>query len=220
MFRRDDVKILRDNKAFMINLMFPLAVIGIIFIVMWPIFLWEKNIEEIIKTWVIFLCPMIFIILIAQLFSAKSYSSQLIMYGNKKVTVKRCSIKCIHDGIPIGEREERIDEFFLDELEAYGLSHQYLEHRVEFNYHPGVKGCTELFFQLKSGKKIGYDIMYCNNREIEDFFNYIYDETGIKVLRKEETEKEIKLKKRLVIFAIILIILENIVLIGEMIAEK
>ncbi len=191
------LKTLRNNKIWVLNTAFPTAVIGIVFFYIGYFYLCADMLEEVKGILFSLILMDVTLVLAANLMSIGSYRRQWIQYGNGKVTVRRVSRLCLSGGMPLGNEEDREDTFRLEELEAYGLSGQCLDHQVEKSAHRARSGDLELFFQLKSGKKIGYDMRYCMRKDLDELFEYIYRGTGIKVAwspdpRKEADKKVIK----------------------------
>lgn len=106
------------------------------------------------------------------------YRTHQIQYGNGKVLIRRFS-KRIVDNVPVGEWEVREDEFSMDEIVAYGLSWQILGYYVEYHCSSQKSIATECFFQLKDGRRIGYEMTYYTKRQEEEFMKYLYEGTGI-----------------------------------------
>lgn len=102
-----------------------------------------------------------------------------IKYGDEKVIVRRVSKICV-DGRPTGKWKSREDSFGLEEIEAYGLSKQILGHYVECHRCTSYRWpAEECFFQLKNGKVIGCEIGFYPRRARNEFFQYLYEKTGI-----------------------------------------
>ena len=123
------------------------------------------------------LCSMMFLLLGA-FAGIRIYCTHWIRYGNERVVIKRVSKDRVN-GRPVGKWKNREDTFLLEEIEAYGLSWQVLGYYVEYHRSSGGSLTTEVFFQLKNGKRIGYEMGYYTRRAEEEFFRYIYDNTGI-----------------------------------------
>lgn len=79
----------------------------------------------------------------------------------------------------MGGWENREDEFQLEEIAAFGLSKQVLPYSVEYHRSSGGRLETECFFQLKNGKMIGYEMLYYMDKDIDMFFRYISENTGL-----------------------------------------
>ncbi len=92
-------------------------------------------------------------------------------YG--EVIIRRVSKELVN-GLPSGKWLDREDEFLLEEIEAYGLSMQVLGTFVE--YHKSNRGSltTECFFQLKDGRRIGYETGY--------FYGIILDKDAFSII--------------------------------------
>lgn len=117
--------------------------------------------------------------LLLGVFSGKVHCTHWIKYGNGKVVIRRVSKECVN-GRPVGKWESREDTFLLEEIEAYGLSKQALGDYVERHRCTSYKcPAVECFFRLKNGKIIGCEIGYYPRREIEEFFRYLHEKTGI-----------------------------------------
>lgn len=101
-----------------------------------------------------------------------------IRYGDGKVTIRRVSKERVN-GRPVGKWENREDTFLLEEIDCYGLSWQVLGQYVEYHRSSGGSLATEVFFQLKNGKRIGYETAYYTRKGEEDFWRYLYEGTGI-----------------------------------------
>ncbi len=110
----------------------------------------------------------------------KTYYTHWIKYGDGKVIIRRVSKELIN-GLPSGKWLDREDEFLLEEIEAYGLSMQVLGTFVE--YHKSNRGSltTECFFQLKDGRRIGYETGYYTRKTEREFFSYILKGTGLEL---------------------------------------
>lgn len=135
---------------------------------------WEGDIDDGIY---LVLHSVLFILLGAFL-GIRTYCTHWIEYGNERVVIRRVSKECVN-GRSVGKWKNREDTFLLDEIVAYGLSWQVLGHYVEYHKSSGGSLTTEVFFQLKNGKRIGYETVYYTRREEEEFFRYIHDKTGI-----------------------------------------
>lgn len=120
----------------------------------------------------------ILLILIGAFGGIRIYCTHWIKYGNGKVVIRRVSKKCVN-GRAVGKWENREDTFLLEEIDGYGLSWQILGRYVEYHRSSRRALTTEIFFQLKNGKRIGYEEVYYMRREEKEFFRYIYEGTGI-----------------------------------------
>ena len=107
------------------------------------------------------------------------YRTHWIKYGDGKVTIRRVSKDCINGGRPLGKWKNREDTFLLEEIESYGLSWRVLGHCLEYHRSSGASLTTEYFFKLKSGKMIGFEIIYYTRNQDKEFRRYIYENTGI-----------------------------------------
>ncbi len=125
-----------------------------------------------------FMIISIVLIMIGIITGLSIYCTHWIKYGNKSVIIKRVSKKSVNDR-PIGKWEKREDEFLLEELVAYGLSRGILPHSVEFHRSSGGTLETECFFRLKNGEMIGYEVGYYMPKDIDAFYRYIFEETGL-----------------------------------------
>ncbi len=119
----------------------------------------------------------------------KMYYTHWIKYGDGKIIIRRVSKEMVN-GMPVGKWKNREDEFLLEEIEAYGLSMQVLGTFVE--YHKSNRGSltTECFFQLKGGRRIGYETGYYTRKAEREFFGYILKETGIELKIKQCSKVE------------------------------
>lgn len=118
------------------------------------------------------------------------YLTHSIRYGDGKAVIRRYSKKRV-DGRPVGKWRIREDEFSLEEIDEYGYSIRRLGGYGDVEYHlnSGAKfGIVEVFFQLKDGKRIGYDGGYYTRKAANEFFNYIFEETG-KEFQKSKSVK-------------------------------
>lgn len=106
------------------------------------------------------------------------YRTHWIRYGDGKVTIRRISKEMVN-GRPVGKWENREDTFLLEEIDSYGLSWQVLGRYVEYHRSSGKSLTTECFFQLKNGKKVGFEMVYYKRKGEEEFFHYIFNGTGI-----------------------------------------
>lgn len=110
------------------------------------------------------------------------YCTYWIRYGDGKIIVRRVSKKCMNGRVS-RKWEKNEDEFLLEEIEAYGPSMEFLGHFVE-RYRISGRCARECFFQLKNGKRIGFDMTCYRPKETEELFRYIYEGTGIELLRR------------------------------------
>lgn len=123
------------------------------------------------------------------------YCTHWIMYGNDKIVIRRVC-KEWENGRLVGKWKNREDTFMLEEIEAYGLSMPVLGRCVEHHRSSGGKLRMEVFFQLKNGKKIAFELLYYT-KAIDEFFQYIHDKTGIEFQDgKKKKSKKRKLKKK------------------------
>lgn len=113
------------------------------------------------------------------------YCTHWIRYGDGKVTIRRVSKERVN-GRPVGKWENREDTFLLEEIDCYGLSWQVLGQYVEYHRSSGRSLTTECFFQLKNGKRIGYETAYYTRKGEEVFWRYLYEGTGIALQRDEK----------------------------------
>ncbi len=133
--------------------------------------------------------PLIFMGIFCFLFFAyvglKMYNTHWIKYGEGKIVIRRVSKERVN-GRPVGKWKNREDAFLLEEIEGYGLSMQVLGAFVE--YHKSSRGSltTECFFQLKDGRRIGYETGYYTRKAEREFFSYIQKETGMELKRKRK----------------------------------
>ncbi|MCM1047959.1 MAG: hypothetical protein NC433_06000 [Clostridiales bacterium] len=109
------------------------------------------------------------------------YRQKSITYGNGRVTLRRVSKECVNGtGTPVGKWKNREDTFLLDELETYGVSRQVLGYELEYDRaRMRDRYNLEIFFQLKDGKKLAYEMSYHTHKQIKEFLNYIHEETGL-----------------------------------------
>lgn len=105
------------------------------------------------------------------------YHTHWIQYGKGKIIIRRVSKKRIN-GISKGKWENREDEFLVEDIEAYGLSEKIFGYSVEC-HRCSARYEMECFFQLKGGRKIGFEMICYLLKDMEELFNYIYEETGL-----------------------------------------
>lgn len=135
------------------------------------------------------------LILTAAVGGLRIYCTHWIMYGNDKIVIRRVSKERVN-GRAVGKWKNREDTFLLEEIEAYGLSWPVLGQCVEYHRSSGGSLTTEVFFQLKNGKKIGFEMGYYT-KAIDEFIQYIHDKTGIEFQDgKKEKSKRGKSKKK------------------------
>ena len=133
----------------------------------------EGNIENAM----IFGFIVVILLLAAAVGGLRIYCTHWIMYGNDKIVIRRVC-KEWENGRLVGKWKNREDTFMLEEIEAYGLSVPVLGQCVEYHRSSGGKLRLEVFFQLKNGKKIAFELLYYT-KAIDEFFQYIHDKTGI-----------------------------------------
>ncbi|MCM1083439.1 MAG: hypothetical protein NC393_04885 [Clostridium sp.] len=167
------MKTLRAKGALILNLAFS-GVPGVIIILLGINAFCEGHIDE--GIWFVFV-SMLFV-LVGLFAGLRIYCTHWIQYGDGKVVIRRVSKDRIN-GRPIGKWKNREDTFLLEEIDAYGLSWQVLGYYVEYHRSSGGSLTTEYFFQLKNGKRIGYEIVYYTRKEEKEFLRYIYEKTGI-----------------------------------------
>lgn len=92
------------------------------------------------------------------------YRQYSIVYGNGKAVIKH--------GLVTGQFKIKIDEFLLEEIESYFVVYYHNKARAD---------ATVAFFQLKDRERTGYVFGYYPRKQINEFFQYIYEETGIEV---------------------------------------
>lgn len=115
----------------------------------------------------------------------KVYMHNSIQYGEGKLVVRRYT-KLAYNGTSVGRRARREDIIVLSELEQYGSSCELLGYKVESrnggmdNYGIRKPMWTEIYFQLKDGRRIGgVEPFYYYPKEWKALCDYIYQETGI-----------------------------------------
>lgn len=119
-------------------------------------------------------------ILLGTLIGIVIYCTHSIRYGNGRVVIRRYSKELV-DGRPVGKWKIREDEFSLKEIDVYGYSNRRLGGYGDVEYHinSGARwGIDEVFFQLKDKKRIGYVGGYYTRKAANEFFRYIFEETG------------------------------------------
>lgn len=156
------------------------GVIGMIWILSGGHFLWKADNGG---------YPLIFMGIFCFLLFAyaglKIYYTHWIKYGDGKIVIRRVSKELVNGSIPVGKWENREDEFLLEEIEAYGLSMQVFGTYVEYHKSSRRSLTTECFFQFKDGRKIGYETGYYTRKQEREFFDYIWKETGIKLIKSK-----------------------------------
>ena len=100
-------------------------------------------------------------VLLLIIFKYRQYS---IMYGNGKVVIA--------NGLVTGQFKIKKDEILLEELEAYS---------VEYYNNKARADAAMAYFQLKDKERTGYVFGYYSRKQLNEFFQYIYEETGIEV---------------------------------------
>lgn len=170
------MKTLRAKNALILNLAYS-GVVSVIFILLSANEFWEGDIEGGIFN-LLFPLPLILVIAFGCI---RIYCTHWIRYGNGRVVIRRVSKERVNGRAVVGKWKNREDTFLLEEIEAYGLSWQVLGHYVEYHRSSGRSLTTEVFFQLKNGKRIGYETVYYTRRGEEEFFRYIYDGTGMEL---------------------------------------
>ena len=108
----------------------------------------------------------------------KIYCTHWIKYGNGKVIIKRAR-KDYVNGRPAGKWEIGEEEFLLEDLDSCGMSLPVLERYVEFNPIMKNGNSEECFFQLKNGKRLGCEMKFYLQEDLDELFRYIYEEAGI-----------------------------------------
>ena len=137
----------------------------------------------------------VILFLVAAVGGLRIFFTHWIMYGNDKIVIRRVSKERVN-GRAVGKWKNREDTFLLEEIEAYGLSWPVLGQCVEYHRSSGGSLTTEVFFQLKNGKKIGFEMGYYT-KAIDEFIQYIHDKTGIEFQDgKKEKSKRGKSKKK------------------------
>lgn len=110
----------------------------------------------------------------------KVISTYWIKYGNGQIVIQRISKDMVIGGQG-GKWRSRRDVIMLQEIELYGPSVQLLGKNVEWPLGGGGGLSYEYFFQLKDGRRIGFDGSYYTRRQKAELFRYIYDTTGIEM---------------------------------------
>ena len=111
--------------------------------------------------------------------TVRTYRTHWIRYGDGKVVIRRVSKKCV-DGKAVGKWKNREDEFGIEEIEAYGISYPVLGYFLEHHQTSIIPAVQECFFRLKDGRMIGYSMGHYKSKEIQEFFDYISETTGLK----------------------------------------
>lgn len=161
------MKTLRAKGALRLCLAFS-AVPGIILILLGINALWEGRMDEGIFSMI----GAILFVLLGVFAGLRIYRTHWIRYGDGKGTIRRVSKECVN-GRPVGKWENREDTFLLEEIDSYGLSWQVLGQYVEYHRSSGRSLTTEMFFQLKNGKRIGYETVYYTRKGEEAFLRYL-----------------------------------------------
>lgn len=169
------MKTIRAKRILILNFGYS-GVVCAIFILLGINEFWEGDIDGGIFT-ILFSLPLILVI---TFWSIRMFCTHQIRYGNGKVVIKRVSKERVN-GRPVGKWKNREDTFLLEEIDVYGLSWQVLGHYVEYHRSSEKSLTTEVFFQLKNGKRIGYETGYYTHRGEEEFFRYIYEGTGLEL---------------------------------------
>ena len=166
------MKILHAYGALVISLG---TAVGASIMIIWVslLVMMEGNIDD-----AMFLGLFILILFLVAAFGGlRIYCTHWIMYGNDKIVIRRVC-KEWENGRLVGKWKNREDTFMLEEIEAYGLSMPILGRCVEHHRSSGGKLRMEVFFQLKNGKKIAFEMLYYT-KAIDEFFQYIHNKTGI-----------------------------------------
>lgn len=167
------MQILRAKGAVILCLALS-GVLSVILILLGINEFWEGDVDD-----GIFFCLASLLFVLPGAFGGiRIYCTHWIQYGNGKVVIKRVSKERVN-GRPVGKWKNREDTFFVEEIDAYGLSWQILGRYVEYHRSSGGSHTTECFFQLKNGKKIGFEMVYYTRKEMDKFLKYIFDETGM-----------------------------------------
>lgn len=128
---------------------------------------------------IMFIFAMIYCIYRTGIFPCiKIYCTHWTKYGNGKVIIKRAR-KDYVNGRPAGKWEIGEEEFLLEDLDSCGMSLPVLERYVEFNPIMKNGNSKECFFQLKNGKRLGCEMKFYLQEDLEELFRYIYEEAGI-----------------------------------------
>lgn len=157
------------------------GVSGMILILLGINAFWEGRMDE----GIFLIIGAILFILFGVFAGLRIYRTHWIRYGDGKVTIRRVSKERVN-GRPVGKWENREDTFLLEEIDCYGLSWQVLGQYVEYHRSSGRSLTTECFFQLKNGKRIGYETAYYTRKGEEVFWRYLYEGTGIALQRDEK----------------------------------
>lgn len=95
------------------------------------------------------------------IFKYRQYS---IMYGNGKVIIAY--------GLVTGQFKIKKDEFLLEEIESYSVEYYNSKARAD---------AAVAYFKLKDKERTEYVFGYYSRKKLNEFFQYIYEETGIEV---------------------------------------
>lgn len=114
------------------------------------------------------------------------YCTHWIRYGSGKVVIRRISKK-YENGRTISWWKNNEDEFLVGDIEGYGLSREILGRFVEHHL-CSARYNTECFFELKGGRKIGCEMICYFSKDMKEFFNYIFEETGLEFQPPETLE--------------------------------
>lgn len=163
-----------------------------IFIFIWICFWGEGVIDYVIFLFIAIASAIS--ILIGAFLGLRIYNTHWILYGNGKVIIRRVSKKREGGGM-IGGWEDNEDEFLVEDIEAYGLSSDILGHSVEYHL-CSSRYEAECFFQLKGGKRIGYETSCYLAKDMKEFFDYIVEETGLEFQPPEKLRWNRKNKRR------------------------
>lgn len=98
------------------------------------------------------------------LLTIAAYRQYSIIYGNGNVVIEH--------GLVTGQFRIKKDEFLLEEIESYSVIYYHNKARAD---------ATVAYFQLKDRERTGYAFGFYTRKQINDFFQYIYEETGIEV---------------------------------------
>lgn len=172
------MRTLHANGALMIGMAFS-SVPCVILIFLGVHAVWKGNTNE----GIFHIMGAILFMLLGVFAGLRIYLTHWIRYGDGKVTIRRVSKERV-DGRPSGKWENREDTFLLEEIDTYGLSWQVIGQYVEYHRSSGKSLTTEWFFQLKSGKRIGYETVYYTRKGEEAFLRYLYEGTGIALQTK------------------------------------
>ncbi|MDE7367727.1 MAG: hypothetical protein K2N24_10260, partial [Lachnospiraceae bacterium] len=145
------MKTLRAKGALRLGFAFS-AVPSVIIILLGAYEFWEGDIDD----GIFYILFSLLLILLGTFVGIRIYRTHWIRYGNGKIIIRRVSKERVN-GVPVGKWKNREDTFLLEEIEANGLSWQVLGHYVEYHRSSGRSLTTEVFFQLKNGKRIGYE---------------------------------------------------------------